>query len=312
MGFSFRSPWVRAISNTNAMEMRYATGITMIELRQFRQFVAVAEELSFRRAAERLHMAQPPLTAAIRRIEEELGQVLIERSNRVERLTPAGEVFLIEARRAGQGLTGSLRVTFVASAARDLLPSILRAFRARHADVALELHEATTAQQVTALREDRADIGIVVVPLPEAAQLTVARLRREELLVALPRRHRLASRQVLRLADLASESWILFPAGFGPGLHARIVDACRVAGFSPRVTQEAVQMETIVSLVAAGMGVSLVPPAMAKPRRSDVRFVRVTGAGSPVRYELALAYARPSPLVEAFARSAATASATEE
>jgi DNA-binding transcriptional LysR family regulator len=298
----------------------------MIELRQFRQFVAVAEELSFRRAAERLHMAQPPLTAAIRRIEEELGQVLIERSNRVERLTPAGEVFLIEARRvlaqsqravemarrAGQGLTGSLRVTFVASAARDLLPSILRAFRARHADVALELHEATTAQQVTALREDRADIGIVVVPLPEAAQLTVARLRREELLVALPRRHRLASRQVLRLADLASESWILFPAGFGPGLHARIVDACRVAGFSPRVTQEAVQMETIVSLVAAGMGVSLVPPAMAKPRRSDVRFVRVTGAGSPVRYELALAYARPSPLVEAFARSAATASATEE
>jgi DNA-binding transcriptional LysR family regulator len=298
----------------------------MIELRQFRQFVAVAEELSFRRAAERLHMAQPPLTAAIRRIEEELGQVLIERSNRVERLTPAGEVFLIEARRvlaqsqravemarrAGQGLTGSLRVTFVASAARDLLPSILRAFRARHADVALELHEATTAQQVTALREDRADIGIVVVPLPEAAQLTVARLRREELLVALPRRHRLASRQVLRIADLASESWILFPAGFGPGLHARIVDACRVAGFSPRVTQEAVQMETIVSLVAAGMGVSLVPPAMAKPRRSDVRFVRVTGAGSPVRYELALAYARPSPLVEAFARSAATASATEE
>lgn len=298
----------------------------MIELRQFRQFVAVAEELSFRKAAERLHMAQPPLTAAIRRIEEELGQVLIERSNRVERLTPAGEVFLIEARRvltqsqravemarrAGQGLTGSLRVTFVASAARDLLPSILRAFRARHADVALELHEATTAQQVAALREDRADIGIVVVPLPDAAQLTLARLRREELVAALPRRHRLTSRQALRLADLASESWILFPAGFGPGLHARIVDACRLAGFSPRVTQEAVQMETIVSLVAAGMGVSLVPPAMAKPRRSDVRFVRVTGAGTPVRYELALAYARPSPLVEAFARSAATASAIEE
>lgn len=297
----------------------------MIDLRQFRQFVAVAEELSFRKAAERLHMAQPPLTAAIRRIEEELGQVLIERSNRVERLTPAGEVFLIEARRllaqsqravdmarrAGQGLTGSLRVTFVASAARDLLPSILRTFRARHADVALDLHEATTAQQVVALREDRADIGIVVVPLPGATRLSLAPLRREELLAVLPRRHRLASRRALRLADLASESWILFPAGFGPGLYARIVDACREAGFSPRVAQEAVQMETIVNLVAAGMGVSLVPPAMAKPLRSDVRFVRLTGTGTPVRYELALAYSRPSPLIEAFVRSAPTASATE-
>ncbi len=118
----------------------------MIELRQFRQFVAVAEEMNFRRAAERLHMAQPPLTAAIRRIEAELGVMLIERSNRIERLTAAGGVFLIEARRAiaqseraielakraGHGLAGTLRVAFVATAAHDLLPGIVRAFRAQH------------------------------------------------------------------------------------------------------------------------------------------------------------------------------------
>ena len=295
----------------------------MIELRQFRQFVAVAEELSFRKAAERLHMAQPPLTAAIRRIEEELGQVLIERSNRVDRLTPAGEAFLVEARRvlaqsqraiemarrAGQGLTGSLRVTFVASTARELLPSILRTFRAQHDEVALELHEATTAQQVAALREDRADVGIVVAPLPDVARLTVVPLRREELLAVLPRRHGLASRSTLRLAELADEPWVLFPAGLGPGLYGRIVDACGRAGFAPKVAQEAVQMETIVSFVSAGMGVSLVPPAMARPPRSDVRFVKLSGSGTPVRYELALAYARPSPLARVFIDAAREASA---
>src|SRR6266700_1963635 len=148
----------------------------MIDLRQFRQFVALAEELSFRRAAARLNMAQPPLTAALRKLEAELGAVLIQRTNRVEGLTAAGEVFLVEARRAlaqaeraiqsakraSQGLKGSLRIAFVASAAHDVLPQTLRAFRQRHSDVELVLEEATTAQQIAALRQDRADIGFVV------------------------------------------------------------------------------------------------------------------------------------------------------
>ncbi len=125
----------------------------MIELRQFRQFIAVAEELSFRRAADRLHMAQPPLTVTIKQIEEELGTLLIERTNRIARLTPAGRVFLEEckrtviqaeravvaARRAGAELSGALRVTFVASAAREILPAILRAFREPYPDVELML-----------------------------------------------------------------------------------------------------------------------------------------------------------------------------
>lgn len=286
----------------------------MIDLRQYRQFVAVAEEMNFRRAAERLHMAQPPLTAAIRRLEAELGVALLERTNRVERLTPAGEVFLLEARRvlaqseraieqarrAGEGLAGSLRITFVATAAHAMLPRIVRGFRARHGDVSLELQEATTAQQAAALIDDRADIGLVALPLPDWASLTVVGLRQTALVAALPQEHRLASRAKLGLADLAREPWILFPPALGPGLHRRIVAACAKAGFAPNVVQQAVQMDTIVSLVAAGLGVSVVPPALAEAGRPGVRFRPLHGRGAPIRYELALAFARASPLVDSF------------
>ncbi len=295
----------------------------MIELRQFRQFVAVAEEMNFRRAAERLHMAQPPLTAAIRRIEAELGVMLIERSNRIERLTSAGDVFLIEARRAiaqseraielakraGHGLAGTLRVAFVATAAHDLLPGIVRAFRAQHGDVALDLQEATTAQQAAALRDDRADVGLAALPLPEGSALKTVSLRKTRLMAAVPRDHACASRKKLRLADLAQEPWILFPPSLGPGLHRRIVTACAQAGFTPTVVQQAVQMDTIVSLVAAGLGVSLVPPALAEAGRRGVRFVELQGRGTPVRYELGLAYARRSSLVDAFVTAASAAAA---
>ncbi|HMN50683.1 MAG TPA: LysR family transcriptional regulator, partial [Xanthobacteraceae bacterium] len=157
----------------------------MIDLRQFRQFVAVAEELSFRRAALRLHMAQPPLTAAIKRIEDELGTTLLERSNRITRLTEAGKVFLEEARRtisqadramaaarrAGAGLSGSLRVNFVPSAAHFLMPGILRVFREAYPGIELDLSEATSARQVSALKEERADLGLVMPPLHQAEGL---------------------------------------------------------------------------------------------------------------------------------------------
>src|SRR6266700_1868427 len=258
----------------------------MIDLRQFRQFVALAEELSFRRAAARLNMAQPPLTAALRKLEAELGAVLIQRTNRVEGLTAAGEVFLVEARRAlaqaeraiqsakraSQGLKGSLRIAFVASAAHDVLPQTLRAFRQRHSDVELVLEEATTAQQIAALRQDRADIGFVVPPLRDAEDLAVVTIRSDHLLAAIPEGHPLAAQPSLSLADMASESWILFPARHGPGLHQRIVVACAQAGFAPVVAQEAVQMETIVGLVAGGLGVSLVPPSLARTGRRGVSF----------------------------------------
>jgi DNA-binding transcriptional LysR family regulator len=286
----------------------------MIEMRQFRQFIAVAEELSFRRAADRLHMAQPPLTVTIKQIEEELGTLLIERTNRIARLTPAGRVFLEEckrtvmqaehaivaARRAGAGLSGALRVTFVASAAREILPAILRAFREQYPEVELTLTEAMTAQQIAQLKADQADVGFVIPPLRDADGLSLEVLTRNQMVAALPENHPLAQRQSIALADLASEPWVLFPARQGPGLHERVLTACAQAGFVPRVGQEALQMDTIASLVAGGMGVGLVTRIIATANRPGVVFRDLTGTGTPVEYELAIAYGRSTPLLDAF------------
>jgi DNA-binding transcriptional LysR family regulator len=286
----------------------------MIELRQFRQFIAVAEELSFRRAADRLHMAQPPLTVTIKQIEEELGTLLIERTNRIARLTPAGRVFLEEckrtvvqaeramvaARRAGAGLNGALRVTFVASAAREILPAILRAFREQYPQVELMLTEAMTAQQVAKIQTDEADVGFVIPPLRDADGLSVEVLAKNQMVAALPENHPLAQLQSIALSDLASEDWIIFPERQGPGLHERVLTACAQAGFVPRVGQQASQMDTIASLVAGGMGVGLVTRIIATANRPGVVFRDLTGVGTPVEYELAIAYGRSTPLVDAF------------
>lgn len=286
----------------------------MIELRQFRQFIAVAEELSFRRAAERLNMAQPPLTATIKRIEDEVGAVLIERTNRIERLTEAGRVFLDEARktvnqaeramlatqRAGAGLSGTLRVTFVASAAREILPSILLRFREHYPAVKLELREAMTTQQLASLASNESDLGFVIPPLQDADNLKIEVVARNRLVAALPEGHPLTRADQITLADMSQESWILFAARQGPGLHRIIHAACAKAGFSPRIGQEAPQMDTIASLVAGGMGVALVSRALATGGRKGVAFRELAGPGTPVEFELAIAYAHASPVLDAF------------
>ena len=286
----------------------------MIELRQFRQYIAVAEELSFRRAAERLNMAQPPLTATIKRIEDEVGTVLIERTNRIKRLTEAGRVFLDEARktvnqaeramlaaqRAGAGLTGTLRVTFVASAAREILPSILLRFREHYPAVTLELREAMTTQQLASLANNESDLGFVIPPLQDAENLKIEVISRNRLVAALPEGHPLTKADQITLADMSQESWILFAARQGPGLHRIIHAACAKAGFSPRIGQEAPQMDTIASLVAGGMGVALVSSALATGGRKGVVFRELAGPGTPVEFELAITYAHSSPVLDAF------------
>ncbi len=290
----------------------------MIELRQLRQFVAVAEDMSFHRAAERLHMAQPPLTAAIRKIEQELGVPLLERGNRITRITEAGQVFLIEARRtlaqfertlgntrrAARGLTESLRLTFVDSTVNALLPGILRQFRQAHPQAEFHLQEATTAEQLIALRDDRADIGMVVLPIAPQDELQILPFLQDRMVLALPDHHPLATQRHVTLSDLADQPWVLFPAHYGPGMHAAILQACAVAGFSPRIVQEARQMQTIGGLVAGGVGIALMPALFAVLKSPGVVFRELSGAGSPVPYMLALALRTPSPLIEAFCRIA--------
>jgi DNA-binding transcriptional LysR family regulator len=256
-----------------------------VETRLLRQFVAVAEELNFHRAAERLHMAQPPLSQAIRKLEQTLTLSLFERSNRHVALTPAGAAFLVtarrvlaqlddgirEAQRVAAGQAGRLSVTFVGTA-HDLLPAALRRFRADFPGIELVLREATTAEQLATIAAGEADIGLMRQPGIMVAQLASERLVREPILALLPDDHPLARHEIVRLADLAGDDFIGTPRQLGIGFHDQVIGLCRLAGFSPRIVQEARQMQTIASLVASGIGVALIPASLALSPRSGVAF----------------------------------------
>jgi DNA-binding transcriptional LysR family regulator len=255
-----------------------------MELRHLRYFVTVAEELHFGRAAERLHLSQPPLSMQIKALESEIGTQLLERSRRKVELTPAGAVFLREAReilgrveqataaaqRAGRGEIGELSVGFVTIADYNVLPLVLSEFRAHHPGVRLNLREATTDAQVRDLAAQRIDVGFVLSPVQDD-RLATRPLLREPLVAALPEPHPLArSSGPLSLARLADSPFILSPRYMAPGLYDDVVSFCRRAGFSPRVEQEAVQMQTIISLVSAGLGVALIPASMRNLGRTGV------------------------------------------
>lgn len=285
-----------------------------MELRQFRHFIAVAEELSFRKAAKRLNMAQPPLTASIKRIEEELGVMLIERTNRITQLTPAGRSFLEEAartvrqaeraistaRNAANGLSGILRVTYLASAMSTILPPILRDFRKAFPDVGLDLEELPNHQQVSALLEERADIGFLVFPFQLPDEITAEVLFRDEFVVALPPGHPLASLHSIRLSMLTSDQWIVFPRRQAPALYDDFHAACMKAGFTPAISLEAHGAQAQIGLVSAGLGVAIVPESFCTPHRRNVVFRRLTGDGTPINYELAMACNSKTPLRQAF------------
>lgn len=254
-----------------------------MELRHLRYFLTLAEELHFGRAAERLHIAQPPLSQQIRQLEGELGFELFYRTKRKVQLTEAGQVFLGEVqqimrqlqqaiqvgRQTSRGEIGQLVVGFVSSAAYNILPIILRTFRSCVPGVSIELHELTTDQQLEWLREGRMDVGLLRPPVEEN-RFSCETIFQESLIVALPEAHLLASQSNVCLTCLANEPFILFPRILAPGLYDLIISLCQQAGFSPKVAQEAIQMQTIVSLVAAEMGVAIVPASLQNLQRIGV------------------------------------------
>jgi DNA-binding transcriptional LysR family regulator len=255
-----------------------------MELRHLRAFVAVADELHFRRAAERLHVAQSPLSQLIQRLEAELGVVLFHRSRRRVELTDAGHAALAparaalafadraaeQARAAAEGRAGVLRLGFVGSAA-ELLPDVLRALGADAPAVEVRLREATAAQQLAALRHGGLDAGIMAAPRA-AAGLTVHRIDRPPLLAALPAGHRLARRSTVDVGALQGEPFVLFPRGEGQELHDAVMAACARGGFVPDVVQEAMAMSTVAALVGGGAGVSIVPASAAAYHADAVAF----------------------------------------
>ena len=287
-----------------------------MDLRQLRQFVAIAEERSFRRAAERLHVSQPPLSVAVQRLEADVGVQLLDRNRHGVRLTPAGEAFLHEARRtlahaqlsveiaqrAASGKLGTLRLSFVPSAGITVVPALLREFRKDHPDVKLILNGDTTAQQMAALAQGGADLGIVVPPLHESRGLKVKVLCQEDLVLAVPAEHALAGDQRVQLKDLAGEDFVGFPEKEGPGFESAVMAACQDCGFIPRFVQTAAQMQAILTLVAGGLGVALVPQAMRAVAMQNVHYLQVRKRNAPVRYALGLAWhpGNGNPALHAF------------
>ena len=289
-----------------------------MELRHLRYFVAVGETLNFGRAALALHIAQPPLSRAIRALEGELGTTLFVRGTRGVTLTRAGAALLPEARRLlrdaeafrqnarqyAAGEAGTLAIGFVSTAAYNVLPRLVPAFRARRPGVRLLLREVTSDVQLPALVAGEIDVGFVIAPAVPPP-LAYAALHREPLIAALPARRRWPARLPLRL--LAREPFILFPREVAPELHDAIVAMCRRAGFSPRIGQEAIQMQTIVSLVAGGMGVSLVPASLEHLKREGVVYRRLAERSPSVEIGLAWRASDDSPLTRAFVAEARAA-----
>jgi DNA-binding transcriptional LysR family regulator len=289
-----------------------------MELRQLRYFVAVAEELHFRRAAERLHVSQPPLSHQIAALEAELGCRLLERNRRRVELTPAGAAFLSRARRLlgelevaadtarsiDAGRLGVLRVSFVGSALMSVVPALVQRFRAERPRVAIELHERSTAEQLRALRAGTIDIGLVRPPLAEAAEDLATRvIAREATVAAVPERHPLAALRRIPLRRLAAEPLVLFPREQAPGFHDLLTGRLAATGIAPRVAQYAPEMLTIIGLVAAGIGVSPVPASLTALALGGVAYRPLTGAP---RSELVLVTRRDddSPLTRAFVAEA--------
>lgn len=273
------------------------------DLRQWRYFVTVAEERHFGRAATRLSMTQPPLSQAIRALEDALGVVLFARTKRSVALTAVGAALLPDvrklleaadalpplARSLARGETGSLALAFVSTADYGLLPSLLHAFGARYPRVRLQLAEATSDVQIEELVAGRIDAGLIIPPVPprHAAELSYLPVVREPLVLAMPAT---GSPDALsgalddvpvRLADVAALPLVIFPRRLAPGFYDIITGCYGAVGETPRIGQEAIQMQTIVSLVSAGMGVALVPQSLRNLRRTGVVY-RPLADGAPV------------------------------
>ena len=283
-----------------------------MKLRHLKSFVAVAEELHFGRAAERLHIAQPPLSAQIRQLEAELGVTLLHRTTRRVELAPAGEVLLARAReilasvdratqdtqRAARGELGRLAVGFTGSSTYALLPTLAAALRSALPGVLLELHgELLTPAQVASLLDGTLDLGLLRPPVRQR-ELAFEVIRWEPLIAAVPQAHPLAAADAVPLEKLSAEPFISYPSHFRSVLHDAIEETCAAHGFLPRVAHEVSETATLVSFVAAGLGVSLVP--------ESTRHMTVDGAvyrplaGDTTTVELAVAWRRDdvTPVLE--------------
>lgn len=286
----------------------------LLELRHLRYFVAVAEELHFGRAADRLHISQPPLSHQIQDLERELGVELFRRNRRSVTMTEAGRLFLEEARhvlgdadhaveiahKAARGEVGRLTIGCGPAPEIHILERVLRVFVTRHPDVQIELQSLYTQEQVEALGRRQIQVAFPLLPIPHRG-LVVEIIGEEPLVVALPTRHRLSAQDRISLAALREESFVLISREVGPSFHDLVLRSCQEAGFTPNVAHEATRVPTVLGFVAAGLGISLHPGSVASSRPEGVVF-RTLSPRAPT-IEIGMAYRRDesSSILSAFA-----------
>ena len=287
----------------------------LMELRHIRYFLAVAKEGNFTRAAAGLGIGQPPLSLQIKDLEQEVGALLFHRVAHGAELTPAGQAFLAvveglpelarrgvrHAQRAARGEIGVLRVGFTASSAFNaVVPGTLHTFRRAYPSVELMLEEANTTRLTAGLDDGTLDAAFL---RPEGAgcrDLQLRLLSEEPMMLAIPTGHAMVDEGEVDLTRLAKDPFILFPRSIGPTLYDTIIDACRKAGFEPHVDQLAPQISSIVNLVAADLGISMVPASMSQLHIAGVAFREIKGQAPRTRLALAYRKGNTSNLVRNF------------
>ena len=289
----------------------------MLDLQQLKCFVVLAEQLHFGRAAACLHISQPPLSLKINALEKKLGLQLFQRSSRHVELTHSGKILLQKARRllcdAEQlmklatslelGEAGTLAIGYNAVMSYQLMPNLVSAFSARFPHVKLSLQEMVTAEQITALREHRLDVGLLRPPLPTGFQTLP--LGEEHMLVFLPANHPLAAQNAIEIEALASEPMVMFSKLEAAYLHHLVMDLCAEAGFMPIVVQETRHIHAIVALVGTGMGVALLPTSATHIHMNgvEVRPLKASGTRGALRkaqFTLAVIDDNANPVAQHF------------
>jgi DNA-binding transcriptional LysR family regulator len=285
----------------------------MVELRHLRYFVAVAEELNFSRAAERLHMAQPPLSAAIRQLEQELGTELLLRTTREVRLTEAGETFLAgarrtlaelerakhDARRAAAGELGRLQLGFSWSERFETLPALGRAFRASHPEVELLTEEMWNARMLPALQSGAIDAAVALCP-EIAAEYSYETIRSERVIALVSETHPVADAEQIELSALADDGFLFFPREFAPRLYDVMVGLCRRAGFEPRIRSESFHSGWEMQILADVPVVALAPASVARSLPARIAAVTITDPPDPLETSIVWRSDDDSPTTAAF------------
>ena len=289
---------------------------TGIELRHLRYFVAVAEELHFGRAALRLHLAQPPLSQQICKLEEMLGYPLFDRTSRSVALTAAGAVFLERAQRTlrnvqrdieetqsiGRGEVGSLHIGFVGSAMLTTLPAIFRRYGAAFPKVRLHLHESFTSKVVEGLENGTLDAGLLRDPGRLDANLNATTVYAEPFVAVLPANHSCAGQKSISPTSLRHDPFVHYPRSAGAYAYDKPLALCEAHGFRPQIVQEASHWLTILRLIGAGLGVSIAPACVQRIASPDTVCLALEGVEAVSTIELATFAGESRPIVKQFAQ----------